>query len=99
MRVVEELRAAVGEKGKEDITEKYFIADMVKSGHDFAKFVEQFKDLHITVVVHVVGESGRILTLRGTYPSHCVLSTRTQHGTLSTRCSALSESTNVPRAM
>ena len=84
MRVVEELRAAVGEKGKADMTERYFIADMVKGGHDFAKFVELFKDLHITVVVHIVGESGRILTLRGTYPSYCILSMRTQYGTLST---------------
>ena len=56
--VVEELRAAVRGKGKADMTEiRYFIADAAKSGHDFAKLVAPFKDLHITVVVHNVGGS------------------------------------------
>ncbi|KAI1783875.1 hypothetical protein LXA43DRAFT_291341 [Ganoderma leucocontextum] len=36
---------------------RYFIADAAKGGHDFAKLVEPFKDLHITVVVHNVGGS------------------------------------------
>ncbi|CCM02152.1 uncharacterized protein FIBRA_04230 [Fibroporia radiculosa] len=35
----------------------YFIADASAEGHDFAKMMEPFKDLHITLVVHNVGSS------------------------------------------
>ena len=55
-KVVEELRERV--KGKADGADiRYFIADAAKGGHDFAKLVEPYKDLHITVVVHNVGGS------------------------------------------
>ncbi|TBU52728.1 NAD(P)-binding protein [Dichomitus squalens] len=57
-QVVRELRAqgkGKGEAGERDI--RYFIADAAKAGHDFAKLVEPFGDLHVTVVVHNVGGS------------------------------------------
>ncbi|TBU42602.1 NAD(P)-binding protein [Dichomitus squalens] len=55
-QVVRELRAqGKGGAGERDI--RYFIADAVKAGHDFAKLVEPFGALHVTVVVHNVGGS------------------------------------------
>ncbi|KAI1786748.1 NAD(P)-binding protein [Ganoderma leucocontextum] len=57
-KVVEELRAAVKGKGKADTADiRYFLADAAKGGHDFAKLVEPFRDLHVTVVMHNVGGS------------------------------------------
>ncbi|EJF56521.1 NAD(P)-binding protein [Dichomitus squalens LYAD-421 SS1] len=57
-QVVRELRAqgkGKGEAGERDI--RYFIADAAKAGHDFAKLVEPFGALHVTIVVHNVGGS------------------------------------------
>ncbi|KAI1784939.1 NAD(P)-binding protein [Ganoderma leucocontextum] len=58
-KVVEELRACT--KGQADGTARdirYFIADAAaEGGHDWAKLVEPFRDLHVTVVVHNVGGS------------------------------------------
>ncbi|RPD54338.1 NAD-P-binding protein [Lentinus tigrinus ALCF2SS1-7] len=54
-KVVEELRARLPEK--EDADVRYFIADASAGGHDFAKMIEPFKDLHITLVYHNVGGS------------------------------------------
>ena len=54
-KVIQELRARVPEKANADI--RYFIADASKAGHDFAKMIEPFKDLHITLVFHNVGGS------------------------------------------
>lgn len=49
--------AEIGENGFHDVL--YFLADAIKSDHDFAALVAPFKDLHITLVVHNVG--GNIL--------------------------------------
>ncbi|EJF56519.1 NAD(P)-binding protein, partial [Dichomitus squalens LYAD-421 SS1] len=55
-QVVRELRAqGKGKAGERDI--RYFFADAAKAGHDFAKLVEPFGALHVTIVVHNVGGS------------------------------------------
>ncbi|KAI0364318.1 NAD-P-binding protein [Pilatotrama ljubarskyi] len=56
-KVVEELRAR-GKRPDSDI--RYFLADAAKPGHDFAKMVEPFADLNITLVVHNVGGSNGV---------------------------------------
>ena len=54
-KVTEDLRMSVPEKPDADI--RYFIADASQAGHDFAKMIEPFKDLQITMVYHNVGGS------------------------------------------
>ncbi|RPD54339.1 NAD(P)-binding protein [Lentinus tigrinus ALCF2SS1-7] len=52
-KVVEELRARVPERKDADV--RYFIADASAGGQDFAKLVEPYRDLHVTLVYHNVG--------------------------------------------
>ena len=54
-KVVEDLRMSVPEKPDADI--RYFIADASQAGNDFAKMIEPFKDLQISMVYHNVGGS------------------------------------------
>ena len=54
-KVVAHLRAQVPEKPDADI--RYFLADASQSGLDYAKLIEPFKDLQITLVFHNVGGS------------------------------------------
>ena len=54
-KVTEDLRMSVPEKPDADI--RYFIADASQAGHDFAKIIEPYKDLQITMVYHNVGGS------------------------------------------
>lgn len=50
-KVVEEIKA----HGSGDV--RYFLADATKSGHDFARLLEPFSGLNITLVIHNVGGS------------------------------------------
>ena len=54
-KVTEDLRMSVPEKPDADI--RYFIADASQAGNDFAKMIEPFKDLQISMVYHNVGGS------------------------------------------
>ncbi|KZT70375.1 NAD(P)-binding protein [Daedalea quercina L-15889] len=51
-RVADEIRA----RGSRDV--RYFIADASDESHDFAKLVQPFSELNITIVFHNVGGSG-----------------------------------------
>ncbi|KAH9927258.1 NAD(P)-binding protein [Fomitopsis serialis] len=51
-KVADEIRA----RGNRDV--RYFIADASDPSHDFAKLVQPFSDLNVTVVIHNVGGSG-----------------------------------------
>ena len=48
-KVVEEIKA----HGSGDV--RYFLADAAKGGHDFARLLEPFGGLNITLVIHNVG--------------------------------------------
>ena len=50
-KVVEEIKA----HGSGDV--RYFLADAAKGGHDFARLLEPFSGLNITLVIHNVGGS------------------------------------------
>ena len=50
-KVIEEIKAY----GSGNV--QYFLADATQSGHDFARLVEPFRGLHITLVIHNVGGS------------------------------------------
>ncbi|OCH94857.1 NAD(P)-binding protein [Obba rivulosa] len=50
-KVAHALRARAGET--RDV--RYFIADAGEAGHNFAKLIEPFKELNITLVIHNVG--------------------------------------------
>jgi len=51
-KVAEDIRA----RGARDV--RYFLADASDQGHDFARLLEPFKDLKITLVIHNVGGQG-----------------------------------------